>query len=148
MKSVYVDTSAICGFLNRRDPLHTLSISVLEELINKKYNFYSNQWVEYESLTTLKSMGNSLCIAYNKLKENIKLNILPVEKQLENSAVELFWKYDDKYWSIIDCVSIIDMYNRNLIYVYGCDHHFKQAKLFPLIEYNHIGTPEKTFNYL
>lgn len=143
INKVYADTSALIGLIDKNDGLFPYAKQVLKSLLEKGYFIYTNQWVEYETLTGLREKDNSLCDKYCKIKEKINLIIDPVDSELESSSIANFWKYSDKKWSVIDCTIITAMWKNRIYYIFGCDHHFEQAGLFPLIKYTD-GTPEIT----
>ncbi len=148
MKQAFMDTSGLVGFLIKGDGLNHVATQVLHDLSSERYFFYTNQWVEYEVLSALRSYGIRFCQAYAALKSRINLHVEPVTQSLEQEAVDIFWSYEDKSWGIIDCVTICQLWGRHTSTVFGCDLHFQQAGLFPLIRYDDSGTPVKTYSFV
>lgn len=121
----------------------------MEYLVSSNFTFFTHKWIEYETLSRLKKLGLDFCYSYNNLISKLNLRVFAVTDEIQRQALEIFWSYQDKTWSIIDCVSISILRRENCYYVFSSDHHFREANLFPLILYNEkTGKPEKTFRYL
>lgn len=144
MRKVFFDTSAFYGYLDTKDGLHEICCDILNYLKRESFMFITHKWVEYETLSKLKKIGIRYCEAFTELTECMKIYNLEVTKELEEKALEIFWSYEDKDWSVIDCVSINVMCEENVHYAFSSDHHFKEAGLFPLMKYEK-GKPKKTF---
>jgi predicted nucleic acid-binding protein len=79
-------------------------------LYHKKDNHHERAWKVYEGLLDEGTKFlTSNWIAY------------------EDKSVELFWKYHDKNWGIVDCSSILLMEQEKCSVAFGYDHHFVEA---------------------
>lgn len=145
MHRVFVDTAAFYGFLYKQDTLHKLCKQIFKYLVKSQFGFITHRWVEYETLSKLKEISHTHCLAYQDLADRLQLSIEDVAPDLEELALETFWAYQDKKWSIIDCVSINLMWNENIQFAFTSDRHFKQAGFFTLMEITTRG-PRKTFS--
>ena len=146
-QAVFIDTAAIYGFLNQRDGLHEVCTDILRYLSTHRFRLVSHKWVEYETLSKLKKLGLRYCSAYSAFIIRLEVVVDEVTSEIENEALQMFWGYKDKTWSITDCVSVSVMHSRNLYYAFSADKHFREAGFFPLIEYDQ-GSPVKTFSSL
>lgn len=54
------------------------------------------------------------------------VNIVRVSRELEEKALDIFEKYDDKYFSFTDCVSFAVMQEMNIKEAFAFDEHFSQ----------------------
>ena len=150
INKIYFDTCAFYGLLIKSDSLHQLCTDIFKELIEKyKVSFLTSTWVKYEALSKLKKHGISYCEKLEKIIYNQKIIVEFVSNDIEERALNLFWSYKDKKWSIIDCISIVIMQEKSIYYAFSSDHHFSEASLFPLIEYNkQTRIPQKSFSII
>jgi predicted nucleic acid-binding protein len=147
MPAVFADTAALYGILNSRDELNSICVDVLRYLINTNWTLITHRWVEYETLSKLKKNGMKFCDAYNDLKNELSIGVLEIDSRVERNALQMFWTYRDKTWSVIDCFSFTIMSERALQYAFTSDHHFAEAGFFPLMEIAD-GRPHRTFKEL
>ena len=108
----------------------------------------TTNWVKYESLTRLRREGIEQCRRLQSLLESNLFSVERVSKNLEFRAVETFWAHQDKEWSIVDCSGIALMVDRQILYAFAADHHFKQAGRVPLLEQRADGRWQKAYQYL
>ena len=59
--------------------------------------------------------------------ESEEVEIVHYTPQIFSKAFALYKKYDDKEWSLVDCISFIVMRERGITQVLTFDRHFKQA---------------------
>lgn len=122
---------------------------MLQELVKRyQVQLLTTKWVQYESLTTLRSHGIEYCRRLQKLLEGKLFSVEQVPAELENRAVEIFWTHQDKDWSIVDCSGIALMEDRQILYAFAADHHFRQAGRIPLLEQTAEGYWQKAYSYL
>jgi len=107
MKKVFIDTSAFYGFIYKKDHLHPLCKDITKYLFDNSFSFFTHKWIEYKTLSKLKKHGIKYCEAFSRLIQKLDIYTYDIADDLEQHALELFWGYKDKKWSIIDCVSII-----------------------------------------
>lgn len=130
MPTYFADTCFWIALINPRDQLRAQA-EELDERVQKEgarlvttdmvfaevYNYFSK-------ITRLRKPTDSLV---RSLRANP--NVLTVRQtalQFELGADE-FAKYEDKEWSLTDCVSFIEMRTRGITEALTSDHHFQQA---------------------
>ena len=123
--------------------------AVLRDLVDQyQAQLVTTRWVQYKSLTTLRGHGFDYCRRLQKLLESGLFSVEPVSAQLEERTVEIFWTHQDKDWSIVDCSGFALMEDRQILYAYAADHHFRQAGRIPLLEQAGDGLWQKSYSYL
>ncbi len=66
---------------------------------------------------------------YRRVHADARIEVVPFQPELINSAVQLYRARLDKDWSITDCLSIAIMERRRLMEALTTDGHFEQAGL-------------------
>ncbi|MGA2548245.1 MAG: hypothetical protein ABSF43_16990 [Rectinemataceae bacterium] len=147
MALVFIDTAALYGIIFPRDQLNDLCKEILQYLIDTQCRLVTHKWIEYETISRLKKNGAEYCDAYTKIKQTLPMSVYEVSQKIEHEALQLFWNYRDKAWSVTDCVSFSMMAAMTLSYAFTSDHHFSEAGFFPLLEFVD-GRPHRTFEHL
>jgi len=126
---VFVDASAWIALFHQKDAHHLSAWHVYERLLDEGGWFLSTNWVAYETISVLKSRAsyNAAKTLWNILQDADLSQLVPIDKQLEDRAVDLFWRYRDKRWGIVDCSSMLVMEITNCSLSFGYDHHFVEA---------------------
>ena len=104
--------------------------------------------MKYESLTTLRGYGIEHCRRLQRLLDHKLFTVEAVSEDLEARSLQMFWTHEDKQWSIVDCSGFELMSQRQILYAFAADHHFKQAGRVPLIEQIVDGVWRKTYSHL
>jgi len=129
MNTVFIDASAWVALYHKKDNHHKRAWKVYEGLLDEGTKFLTSNSIAYEALSILKSRASyeaakSLwdILCDSELSRNVH-----IDRNLEDKSVDLFWKYQDKSWGIVDCSSILLMEQEKCGIAFGYDHHFVQA---------------------
>ncbi|MCL4705255.1 PIN domain-containing protein [bacterium] len=126
MTRTFVDTAFVVALVNSNDQYHAKAQNLSE-------------MYETEPLITtdvvLLEIGNALARDYKKeaieIIESFRTSkeVLIVELSLEffDKAFELYKKYTDKDWGMVDCISFIVMREYEVRNALTFDDHFRQA---------------------
>lgn len=126
MKTVFIDTSAFYTLFNREDPYHKEAILFYT---NEPLLLVTTQAVFTELLSLLtKRQGKSIAIRYGKeiRASRERLRIIHMDTSQEERAWELFCKFKDKEYDLVDCLSFICMKDQDLEEAFAFDRHFFQ----------------------
>ena len=55
------------------------------------------------------------------------VELVAVDEQIEGEALELFWRYQDKTWGVVDCSSLVVMQAVGSRSAFAYDAHFVEA---------------------
>ena len=66
---------------------------------------------------------------YRRAHADARIEVVPFQPELIDSAVQLYRTKTDKNWSLTDCLSFVVMERRNLTDALTTDGHFEQAGL-------------------
>jgi predicted nucleic acid-binding protein len=74
-------------------------------------------------------MGIKASIVFSKkIRKSKVITIMQVSREIEEKALDIFEKYDDKDFSFTDCVSFVVMWEMGIIEVFAFDEHFNQMR--------------------
>ncbi len=126
---VFVDASAWISIVYRKDKYHQEAKAIYQRLLDSDVLLMVTNWVAYEALSFLKSrVGYAPALSlYEVLTDKELVWWEDVTPDIEGKAVEIFWRYEDKTWGIVDCASLIVMEIMGCQYAFGFDHHFVEA---------------------
>jgi len=66
---------------------------------------------------------------YRRAHADARIEVVPFQLELIDSAVQLYRTRPDKNWSLTDCLSFVVMERRHLTDALTTDGHFEQAGL-------------------
>ena len=123
---IFVDTSFIIALINDNDQYHdqaqalshkfdnSLLITtdaVLLEIGNALAKYFRNEAIEV--IQTLRSSKN--------------IEVIEIDARLFEQGLDIYKKYEDKDWGLVDCISFVEMWERGISEVLTFDSDFKQA---------------------
>jgi hypothetical protein len=131
-KRIFIDTSAFLALEDESDEHHEEAIRFRDqELLRGNYELVTTSYILDETLTLLRSrLGIPASIDFSKkIRRSQVVKVLSVSKEVEEKALELFEKYDDKTFSFTDCVSFVVMREKGIQEAFTFDEHFVQMGL-------------------
>lgn len=126
MKTLFADTSAFYALFNRDDPHHR---AVVELYQNTSLFLVTTRTVFAELMSLItKRQGKRAAIHCGVAMRAAvdRLRIVDTDGGQNERAWQLFCKYKDKQWDLIDCTSFIFMEDADLKEAFACDRHFVQ----------------------
>jgi len=129
MNNIFVDASAWVALYHKKDKHHQTAWAIYEQLLNEATKFLTSNWVAYEAITILKTRASydAAKSLWDILQDVELFDLVHINEALENEAVALFWRYEDKKWGIVDCTSILLMERKRCTVAFGYDSHFVEA---------------------
>ena len=123
---LFVDTSFILALINERDQYH-------DQAQRLSFNFEQSFLVT--TAAVLLEIGNALASAFRKeaitiislLRNSDRVEVVDLDTGLFEKALEMYAKYTDKTWGIVDCISFVVMEERGLTNVLTFDGDFAAA---------------------
>ena len=129
---IFIDTSYVIALINDRDQYYPQA-----QILSEQYE--TADFVVTDAV--LLEVGNALCrgfkqeavqvIQYFLVAEEVEIVSLTTELFLEGFA--LYQTYQDKEWSLVDCISFVVMRQREIQQALTFDRHFEQAGFQRLI---------------
>jgi predicted nucleic acid-binding protein len=128
VKLIFVDTLYWVALANSRDQWHERAIELQETVSNRR--LITTEAVLIEFLNYFSSFGSFMRqtvagIAHDIL-DDPDIEVLPINSSLFLSGLNLYEQRLDKEYSMVDCLSMIAMKNRDISEVLTHDKHFSQ----------------------
>lgn len=126
MNRIFVDTAFVVALVNQKDQYHDQALE-----LSRKYENAPLLMTE----AVLLEIGNALAKDYKQeaietikaFRTSNEVVIAELNSQLFNSGFEMYEKYQDKVWGLVDCISFVVMKEHKATDVLTTDDHFKQA---------------------
>lgn len=129
MNKVFVDTSALVAFFDRKDSYHEEAGRMLEKIARERLRIIVTDYILSECVTTI-LMRASHAIAV-KAAEFIfaskAIDLVWLDESIKRKAWEYFKQHSDKKYSFTDCTSFVLMKDMKVMKYLAFDVHFKQA---------------------
>lgn len=124
--TLFVDTGYVIALINQNDRYHQQALQLAE-----KYEGASVVTTD----AILLEIGNALSrIARNEATAILRhfqtapeVTLVLLTPELMTAAMNLYAKYQDKNWGLVDCVSFVVMQERKFSVALAFDRHFLQA---------------------
>ncbi len=129
MNLVFIDASAWIALYHKMNKYHQVAWKTYEQILHEPGAFWTSNWVAYEAISILKSRASygAAMSLWDILQDAQIFQIVRIDRELEEKAVNLFWHYQDKIWGVVDCSSILLMEKMGCSSAFGFDHHFIEA---------------------
>lgn len=136
--SVFVDTSGWAYYLDRQDPLHPEIAALVQHIIKQRRRLITTNYIITELVALLSSRYHlprqQVIIAVNAIKNDNAVELLHVDRSIDNEAWKLLEARPDKEWSLVDASSFVVMKRFAIRHALTTDHHFTQAGFLRLPE--------------
>jgi predicted nucleic acid-binding protein len=123
---IFVDTSFLLAVLDEGDQLHSCAeawqSNVSETLVTTDYVLW--ELLNAFSATPNRARGHDAIAA---IRSSPHWSLVRASEELLDQGLQFHQKYQDKDWSLTDCISFIVMRDRRLTRALTHDHHFEQA---------------------
>jgi predicted nucleic acid-binding protein len=126
---VFVDASAWIAIMSKKDGRHETAAQIYERELRKSTYLITSNLTTYEAYTKIKTeKGIEIATKLRDVIENKRLvKIERVTSDIEEEALEIFWRYHDKTWGIIDITSFVIMDRNGCNSAFAFDRHFVEA---------------------
>lgn len=123
---LFADTSFYVAVVSPKDVSHAVTMDIIKGF---KGRIITTEYVLVEVGNWLASSGDRG--AFIQLNQQIqadpKTMVVPAERTLYDSGVNLYACRPDKTWSLTDCISFVVMHELCLTNALTADRHFQQA---------------------
>ena len=129
MKRVFVDTGGWIGVAVTRDEKHQAAAADARKLAETNTPLLTTNYVLAETYTRIRyDDGHGKALAFDTLiREMVRrrhLAIAWITAPIHEEAVQLFRRYADQQFSIVDCTSFVVARRKAIRDVFGFDGHF------------------------
>ncbi|MEA1865077.1 MAG: PIN domain-containing protein [Euryarchaeota archaeon] len=126
---IFVDTGAFIALEDESDQYHENALEFREQVLQRtRYEVVTTSYILDETLTLICfriSIRASINFS-NKIRKSNVVKIAHVTRGVEEKALDIFERYDDKDFSFTDCVSFVIMWDMGIKEAFSFDKHFDQ----------------------
>ncbi|MDO8871570.1 MAG: PIN domain-containing protein [Methanoregula sp.] len=125
-REIFLDTSFVVAIINNDDQFHKAALNLEKDL-----KTYVAVWITEAILieignTFSKSNKGQVSDFIQYCYVSPQIHVVNTDEGVLRQALDLF-KYNDKDWSLTDCISFVVMKKEGIDIAYSSDHHFEQA---------------------
>ena len=131
MATYFADTAFWVALSRQRDQYHRQAVSWNQFVVRTSGNIVTTEAVLWEWLNALSDASTRSVAAegYRRAHSDARIEVVPFQAELIDSAVHLYRTRPDKDWSLTDCLSFVVMERGQLTEALSTDRHFEQAGL-------------------
>lgn len=124
--TLFVDTGYVIALINQNDRYHQQALQLAEKYEGTPV--ITTDAVLLEIGNALSRIARSEAMAVLRHFQTApEVTIVSLMPELMTSALNLYAKYHDKTWGLVDCVSFVVMQERKISFALAFDRHFIQA---------------------
>jgi len=130
MKPIYfLDTSYIIALEIKNEQDHQTVFQHWLTLTTSKPFLITSTYIFDEVVTFFNSrnLHREAVEIGNRLLDSPDIELIHIDRKLFNQGWQYFHKYQDKAYSLTDCLSFVIMQNRYISTALTLDHHFLQS---------------------
>src|ERR687884_634118 len=103
---IFVDTSFILALINERDQYH-------DQAENLSHKFENSSLITTDAV--LLEIGNAMAKDFREeavaiikvLRSSQRVEVVEIGERLFEKGLEVYGKYNDKTWGLVDCISFV-----------------------------------------
>jgi predicted nucleic acid-binding protein len=126
LETLFVDTSYIVALVNTRDQYHQKALQLTEIFNRNRLVTSEGVLLEIAGAFSAKFKKAAIDIIESFISSD-NIVIIPMSPDLFSLSFNLYKKYADKEWSLVDCMSFLIMREMKVHSALTADAHFKQA---------------------
>ncbi|HEV7297805.1 MAG TPA: PIN domain-containing protein [Tepidisphaeraceae bacterium] len=130
---IFADAFYYFALLNPADPFHERAARLTDRI---DVEIVTTHYVLLEVADGLAQARNR--IVFRRLMETLTVNrkarVIAADAELFEAATHLFFRRQDKDWSLTDCTSFLVMERLKITDALTADHHFEQAGFRALLK--------------
>ncbi len=138
MLDIFVDTSGWGCLIDRHQPFHQLAKRIYLEVKQHHHQFITTNYIITELVALCMSRLNisrsSSLEFITHIKSVSHIQVIHIDKLIDELAWQLLLNRIDKNWSLVDCSSFIVMQQNKLVKSLTTDHHFEQFGFIRLLK--------------
>jgi hypothetical protein len=125
----FADTSYWMALSRKRDEYNRHAVAWNQFVIRTRSSIVTTEAVLWEWLNGLSDTSTRGVAAegYRRAHADPRIEVVPFQPELIDSAVQLYRARPDKDWSLTDCMSFVVMERRQVTEALTTDGHFEQA---------------------
>ena len=129
MRLLFVDTAGWMAMADEADPFHRPAMRMRDKHLEKGGLLVTSDYVMDETLTLIRMRigPDAARKIWEQTSESPRLRWERIDTPRFQAAMEWFFRWKDKAFSITDCTSFVVMRELHLKKALTCDRHFRDA---------------------
>lgn len=127
--TIFIDTGPWIAWMDVRDQWREIAVREMLALKTQRRKLITTNWVLAEAYTGLVNRIARSAIARLRatVEQSALIQVVWVDKLIEELAWQKFLQYDDKSVSMVDCASFVVMEQWGINTAFTFDQHFLQV---------------------
>lgn len=128
---IFVDTGAFCAFSDRRDSFHVVAVKQFSSILSERSRLITSNFIVDETYTWIRyRLGYQYArdfltkVRRSELHQKAPLEVITVDRTLEDKASRLLEKYQDQDLSYTDATSLALIMDKRIKRAFSFDQHF------------------------
>lgn len=122
----YLDSSAFLALADRRDQHHEAMTEAYRQIVADGLRRVTSPPVLYETLTLLRfRVSHSVAARFLENLPGAGIAVIPVSERFESRAKTIFLKFNDHWFSFVDCASFAMIELERITHVLTLDSDFR-----------------------
>ncbi|WP_045211858.1 type II toxin-antitoxin system VapC family toxin [Desulfonatronovibrio magnus] len=138
MNEVFADTSGWANYFVQTESFHKDAKGLMQQWYKDQTRVITTNYILSELvalfISPLRIPRPQQIQAIETIKTVGWIEIIHIDKQLNDKTWQFIKERDDKMWSLVDCSSFVVMKERQLSHGFTTDHHFEQAGFVRLLK--------------
>jgi predicted nucleic acid-binding protein len=130
--AIFIDTSYVLALIDRRDENHARAIQLVRKYDNASIIITDAVLLEIGAALARGFRQQAVQII-EQFQTSPNVEILYTSANSFEEAFQMFKKYQDKDWSLTDCLSFVVMRQHGIDQALSFDYHFQQAGFVALM---------------
>src|SRR5947208_16994729 len=134
---LFIDTSGWAYYLDRQDPFHSVVVNLVKQAVIQRRRLVTTNYVITELVALLSNRYHQprqqVIKAINAIKKDALVEVVHIERAIDDEAWALLEARLDKEWSLVDASSFIIMQHFGMTEALTTDRHFNQAGFTKLL---------------
>jgi predicted nucleic acid-binding protein len=126
--NVFVDTSGWADAVLKNTPDHAAMGAFYKHCIAQRRPLITSNYVLAEAVALLQARSRAsratIFQLVRKIKQLAHIDIMYIDRAIDDAAWEMLEQYRDKEWSLTDATSFVIMQRRGIQEAFTSDHHF------------------------
>lgn len=123
---ILIDTAFVLALINRRDQYHRQALELADKFEGHPL-LVTDAVIPEISSALARSYKQEAIKIIEEFLTSEEVEVVHLSPQLFHQAFAMYKKYQDKEWSLVDCVSFVVMADRGVGRALTFDRHFTQA---------------------
>lgn len=128
---LFIDTSGWAYYLDRQASLNSVVVTLVKRAVIQRRRLVTTNYIITELVVLLSSRYHQprqqVIKAINAVKMDASVEVVHIERAIDDEAWALLEARLDKEWSLVDASSFIVMRHFGIVEALTTDHHFTQA---------------------